>query len=403
MRPSPSSIFLSVMATNTMVVYGMVTTIVNAVPGRAKLKFLPTALIVGIISIIGSTWFGLLNQFTTFLVTIGALFAPVFAIMIADYYIVKRGAYTADILKAREGRYWYLAGVNWAAVVVWAIGAVAAYVFTYTLPTPVGATIPAFVITFVLYLLVSLRRALLDAGGAEHEPRGCRAARPCRMRDLSHPIRSGMQVYPGDPEVDLSAALELERDGAAVTALHLGSHSGTHVDAPAHTVAGGRTMDAVDLDELVGDALVIRVPGLADRATIGVDELGDLPERVPAIVVIETGWAQHFGTAAGAAASRDRRRGGAPARRPRHARARRRHAESRPDGCRGHVGLPRARGRARRRRPHRREPHRPRRPARAGADRDLPAAPGRRRRAGAGVAFLSAEEAFALTDEHLRT
>ena len=94
------------------------------------------------------------------------------------------------------------------------------------------------------------------------------------MRDLSHPIRSGMQVYPGDPEVDLSAALELERDGAAVTALHLGSHSGTHVDAPAHTVAGGRTMDAVGLDELVGDALVIRVPGLADRATIGVDDLG---------------------------------------------------------------------------------------------------------------------------------
>ena len=131
-------IFLSVMATNTMVVYGMVTTIVNAVPGRAKLKFLPTALIVGIISIIGSTWFGLLNQFTTFLVTIGALFAPVFAIMIADYYIVKRGAYTADILKAREGRYWYLAGVNWAAVVVWAIGAVAAYVFTYSLPTRSG-------------------------------------------------------------------------------------------------------------------------------------------------------------------------------------------------------------------------------------------------------------------------
>ncbi len=36
--------------------------------------------------------------------TIGALFVPVFAIMIADYYIVKRGAYTADILKAREGR-----------------------------------------------------------------------------------------------------------------------------------------------------------------------------------------------------------------------------------------------------------------------------------------------------------
>jgi kynurenine formamidase len=116
------------------------------------------------------------------------------------------------------------------------------------------------------------------------------------MRDLSHPLRTGMQVYPGDPSVHLSPALELERDGAAVTSLHLGSHTGTHVDAPAHTVAGGRTMDLVALEELVGDALLIRVPGLADRATIGVDDLGDLPERVPSIVVVDTGWARHFGT-----------------------------------------------------------------------------------------------------------
>ncbi|GGI43789.1 kynurenine formamidase [Agromyces flavus] len=116
------------------------------------------------------------------------------------------------------------------------------------------------------------------------------------MRDLSHPIADGMMVYPGDPGVHLAPALELERDGAAVTSVRMGSHTGTHVDAPAHTVAGGRTMDAVGLDELVGDALVIRVAGLEDRATVGVADLGDLPERVPAIVVLDTGWAAHFGS-----------------------------------------------------------------------------------------------------------
>jgi NCS1 family nucleobase:cation symporter-1 len=149
-------IFTSVMATNTMVVYGMVTSVVNAIPG-SRVKFLPTALILGIISIIGATFFGLLDQFTTFLVTIGALFAPVFAIMIADYYIVKRGAYTPDILNAKGGRYWYLAGVNWFAVASWAIGAVAVYLWTYVWPTPIGATIPGFALTFVLYLVLSLR------------------------------------------------------------------------------------------------------------------------------------------------------------------------------------------------------------------------------------------------------
>lgn len=121
------------------------------------------------------------------------------------------------------------------------------------------------------------------------------------MRDLSVPLRAAMQVYPGDPGVDLRPALELERDGAAVTALHLGSHSGTHVDAPAHTVAGGRTMDRVTLEELVGEALVIRVRALEgrrldDHATIGVENLGELPTQMPAIVVIDTGWAAHFGT-----------------------------------------------------------------------------------------------------------
>ena len=179
-------IFVSVMATNTMVVYGMVTTVVNAVPGT-RVKFLPTALILGAISVIGATFFGLLNQFTTFLVTIGALFAPVFAIMIADYYIVQRGAYTPAILDARGGgRYWYLAGVNWAAVASWLVGAVLVYLWTYVWPTPIGATIPGFAVTFVLYLLLSLRERSKHpaersrhlsrtAEGAEDAPRQARA------------------------------------------------------------------------------------------------------------------------------------------------------------------------------------------------------------------------------------
>ena len=148
------AIFLSVMATNTMVVYGMVTTVVNAVPG-SRLKFLPTAIILGIVSIIGATFFGLLNQFTTFLVTIGALFAPIFAIMIVDYYVIKRGSYDRDILRSTGGRYWYLAGVNWLAIGSWVVGAVLAYVWAYVWPLPFGSTAPAFLVTFAVYLLVS--------------------------------------------------------------------------------------------------------------------------------------------------------------------------------------------------------------------------------------------------------
>jgi NCS1 family nucleobase:cation symporter-1 len=144
-------IFLSVMATNTMVVYGMVSSVVNLVPSR-RVTFLPTALVLGIISILGSTWLALLNQFTAFLTVIGALFIPVFAIMIVDYYIVRRGHYGRDILRAEGGEYWFSGGVNAAAVVVWVLGAGTSLLLTYVVPSPVGATIPTFVFSALLYL-----------------------------------------------------------------------------------------------------------------------------------------------------------------------------------------------------------------------------------------------------------
>jgi kynurenine formamidase len=120
------------------------------------------------------------------------------------------------------------------------------------------------------------------------------------MRELSHRISSGMQVYPGDPAVTLEPALTVERDGVDVAMLHLGSHTGTHLDAPSHTVEGGRTTGSISLDELVGEALVVHLPGLAPRSTYGLveiaDALGEVPDEVPPIVIMNTGWAQHFGT-----------------------------------------------------------------------------------------------------------
>lgn len=118
------------------------------------------------------------------------------------------------------------------------------------------------------------------------------------LRDLSHPIRDGMMVYPGDPGVSIGPALSLKTDGVAVARLDMGSHTGTHVDAPAHTVVGGRTMASVSLDELVGEALVIRVPGASEGQPYGWDDFvvdGGMPRSLPPIVILDTGWAQWFG------------------------------------------------------------------------------------------------------------
>ena len=117
------------------------------------------------------------------------------------------------------------------------------------------------------------------------------------LRDLSHPIEDGMPVYPGDPGVHIAPALTLDADGVAVTEVRMGSHTGTHVDAPSHTVAGGRTMADVGLEELVGEAIVIRVPGLAEHEVYGWSRLnaaGELPDGLPPIVIVDTGWARWF-------------------------------------------------------------------------------------------------------------
>lgn len=121
------------------------------------------------------------------------------------------------------------------------------------------------------------------------------------MRELSHRITTGMQVYPGDPGVAIRPALELARDGVDVADLHLGSHTGTHLDAPSHTVKGGRTTGRIGLEELVGDAIVMHLDGLGPRQVYGLAELaaalgGAVPDRVPRIVVVDTGWASRFGT-----------------------------------------------------------------------------------------------------------
>jgi uncharacterized membrane protein YfcA len=113
--------------------------------------------------------------------------------MLVDYYVVQRGAYAADILRGRGGRYWYRGGVNPAAVAVWAVGAVCSLVLTYVLPSPVGATIPTFVLSAALYLLWALaakrivpgrpvQRHLAEAGRTGTDGAGARdgAAAPER-------------------------------------------------------------------------------------------------------------------------------------------------------------------------------------------------------------------------------
>ena len=78
--------------------------------------------------------------------------------------------------------------------------------------------------------------------------------------DISVPIINDGLVYPGNPPIGISPQQEISKGaGANVSLLSLGSHTGTHVDAPKHFFDDGVGVDALALDVLMGPAVLIVV------------------------------------------------------------------------------------------------------------------------------------------------
>lgn len=75
--------------------------------------------------------------------------------------------------------------------------------------------------------------------------------------DLSHRIENGMPVFPGTPEVNIEQLFTVEKDGFAEKGLHLITHLGTHMDAPAHMIGDGKTLDDFPISKFSGKACVI--------------------------------------------------------------------------------------------------------------------------------------------------
>lgn len=143
-------IFLSVLSTNVMALYSATMSYLAIFP---KQKFFAPTLVMGIVAILGAllkTW--LTNNFENFILLVGTLFIPVSAIMLTDYYLLKKGRYdSAEIISGAQKSYWYAGGINWMSYIVYILGAVFAYYFTYIHPLSTGATILTFLVTAVLY------------------------------------------------------------------------------------------------------------------------------------------------------------------------------------------------------------------------------------------------------------
>jgi arylformamidase len=93
-----------------------------------------------------------------------------------------------------------------------------------------------------------------------------------RFHDISLTVSESIITYPGDPEIRFTPHARIaDGDDANVTRIAFGTHTGTHLDAPRHFIDGGRTVDQLALETLIGPAVVARIPG--DVRAIGAEEL----------------------------------------------------------------------------------------------------------------------------------
>ena len=93
-----------------------------------------------------------------------------------------------------------------------------------------------------------------------------------RIYDISVSLRTGGVVYPGNPAISVTAQQAISQGaGANVSRIDMGSHTGTHVDAPKHFFDDGAGVDALSLDVLTGPC---RLLAFSDAVTsIGEAEL----------------------------------------------------------------------------------------------------------------------------------
>jgi kynurenine formamidase len=77
--------------------------------------------------------------------------------------------------------------------------------------------------------------------------------------DLTRPLGPETPVFPGDPPVTLTRVATHDSDGYEVTQICLGSHSGTHIDAPRHFFADGATLSDYPVERFIGEGVIIDV------------------------------------------------------------------------------------------------------------------------------------------------
>jgi arylformamidase len=77
--------------------------------------------------------------------------------------------------------------------------------------------------------------------------------------DVTVPLGPGLPVYPGDPPFEIEPMPQPESAPFKLSRMSMATHTGTHVDAPAHFLPGGATVDSLPPEILIGKARVVEI------------------------------------------------------------------------------------------------------------------------------------------------
>lgn len=148
--PALIMVMLSTITSDFPDIYSATCSVMNI---SAKIK--PTVIMwaTGIVSIIVALVFPI-DQYENFLLLIGAMFVPLFGVVLTDYFFMRKRNIDVPELYKTGGQYWYTKGFNSAAIISWVAGFMV-FEFIAIMKYSVGGSIPSILTAGILYYLIT--------------------------------------------------------------------------------------------------------------------------------------------------------------------------------------------------------------------------------------------------------
>jgi arylformamidase len=113
--------------------------------------------------------------------------------------------------------------------------------------------------------------------------------------DLTYPLENGMPLFPGTRVPRFEQLHTVAADGWAEKSLTITSHIGTHMDAPAHILAGAKTLDQLPVDHFTGPAAMIDIPEGTSQISQNLLEQFRVQLEAAEFIVLRSGWGKFWG------------------------------------------------------------------------------------------------------------